>query len=71
MIYHAKNVKNDELDLKVPIFDTGLAYMDSSCENVAVSTGYVHVRQYDFRVGKKCRSDDEILADEMMLTHIL
>jgi hypothetical protein len=36
-----------------------------------VSTGYGFVRHYDFRVGKKCRSNDEVLKNEMMITHIV
>lgn len=62
---------NDELDLSVPIFDTGLAYINATNEVMAVSTGYGHVRHYDTRAGVKCRSDDSILKDEMMLTHIV
>ncbi len=49
---------NDELDLRTPIFDTGLAYLDDSKQVVAVCTGYGQLRQYDFRVGQKCRSTE-------------
>jgi hypothetical protein len=59
------------LDLQVPIFDTGLAYLDSTNQSMAVCTGYGHVRIYDTRVGKKCRSDSDILKNENMLTHIV
>ena len=69
MIWQAKNVSNDELSLQVPIFDTGLAYIDQ--DTYAVCTGYGSVRHYDKRAGKKCRSTDEVLKGEMMLTHVL
>ena len=59
--YLAKNVRNDELDLQVPIFDTGLTFLDSSKDVVAVCTGYGAVRTYDFRAGKKARSAIDIL----------
>jgi len=72
MTFLAKNVANDHLDLQTPIFDTGLAYIkNSDHKNMAVTTGYGRVRQYDTRAGKKCRSDDLILKDEKMLTHIV
>lgn len=29
------------------------------------------MRHYDKRAGKKCRSSDEVLKGEMMLTHIV
>lgn len=67
----AKNLPNDDLDLITPMFDTGLAYIDGTYQTMAVSTGYGHVRHYDTRAGVKCRSDDTILKDEMMLTHIV
>ena len=38
---------------------------------MAVGTGYGHIRHYDTRVGKKCRSDDEVLKGEAMITHIV
>lgn len=51
------------------MFDTGLAYISNQV--MAVCTGYGHIRHYDTRIGKKCRSDDEILKSEMMLTHVV
>jgi len=51
------------------MFDTGLAYISNTV--MAVCTGYGHLRHYDTRVCKKCRSDDTIIKDEMMLTHIV
>ena len=61
-------MKNDELDLQVPVFDTGLTYISDSV--FAVCTGYGSVRHYDMKAGKKCRSTVEVLKKEMMLTHI-
>jgi len=45
----------------VPIFDTGLTFLDSSKDVVAVSTGYGAIRTYDFRAGKKARSAIDVL----------
>lgn len=69
--YQAKNVPHDELDLEVPIFDTGLTFTDSSKNTVAVCTGYGAVRHYDFRAGKKARTNAQVLQNEMLISHIV
>ena len=68
----AKNVPNDHLDLAMPIFDTGLAYLSEDGAQIAVSTGYGCVRTYDTRAGRKCRTNDLIFkGKEGILTHIV
>ena len=69
--YQAKNVPNDELDLEVPIFDTGLTFTDNSKHVAAVCTGSGAVRHYDFRAGKRPRSNAQVLQNEMLISHIV
>lgn len=70
--WQAKNVPNDELDLQVPIFDTGLTWLDNShAHSFAVSTGSGCIRTYDTRAGRKCRMNATVLQGEMMLTHLI
>lgn len=69
--YQAKNVPHDELDLEVPIFDTGLAFTDDSKNLAAVCTGYGAVRHYDFRAGKRPRANVQVLQNEMLISHIV
>eukprot|EP00340_Litonotus_pictus_P008957 CAMPEP_0170518546 /NCGR_PEP_ID=MMETSP0209-20121228/4212_1 /TAXON_ID=665100 ORGANISM="Litonotus pictus, Strain P1" /NCGR_SAMPLE_ID=MMETSP0209 /ASSEMBLY_ACC=CAM_ASM_000301 /LENGTH=303 /DNA_ID=CAMNT_0010804147 /DNA_START=79 /DNA_END=990 /DNA_ORIENTATION=- len=57
--FRSKNVPNDELDLKVPIWDTDVV-QDRNSETVFyVSTGYGKIRTYDSRVKIQPISDQE------------
>lgn len=75
-LWKAKNVPNDELDLTVPIYDTGMASLKdkSGIEGrvLAVSTAYGQVRLYDVRSSLKPQLDCQILKQKSEhLTHIL
>jgi ribosome biogenesis protein NSA1 len=48
----AKNLPNDELDLKIPIWDTSIAYLSNAYSLVAC-TAYSDVREYDTRGPRK------------------
>ena len=69
--YLAKNVPHDELDLEVPIYDTGLTFTDNTNNVVAVCTGYGAIRHYDFRAGKRPRSNASVLQSEMKISHVI
>ena len=52
-VWHAENVPNDKLDLRVPIWITDIAFLDPERDSIstgakfATGTGYKHVRLYD------------------------
>ena len=47
MIWQARNLPNDELDLQIPIFDTDASFLDQN--HIVVTTAYGEVREYDIR----------------------
>jgi WD40 repeat protein len=67
--WQAKNLPNDELDLKIPVYDTGAVFCSERV--IAVSNGYGNVRHYDVRASRKAISNVTITKKDMMLTHIL
>eukprot|EP00123_Amoebidium_parasiticum_P015023 comp22746_c3_seq1/m.35478 comp22746_c3_seq1/g.35478 ORF comp22746_c3_seq1/g.35478 comp22746_c3_seq1/m.35478 type:complete len:397 (-) comp22746_c3_seq1:93-1283(-) len=53
-IFKAKNVSNDEVDLRVPVFVTDLHFIPGTDgSQIAVTTGHYHIRLYDTRAQKK------------------
>lgn len=66
--WQAKNLPHDELELAVPIFDTGVAFLGDRC--LAVCNGYGQLRQYDIRASRKITSNATITKNDMMLTHV-
>jgi len=53
-LWMAKNLPNDELDLKIPIFDTSLCYLSRSNNfSLVACTAYCDVREYDTRSPRK------------------
>ena len=56
-LWKAKNVPNDELDLQVPIFDTGLVTCEASERILAVCTGSGELRTYDVRASNRPVTD--------------
>ncbi|KAJ3014401.1 WD repeat-containing protein 74 [Thoreauomyces humboldtii] len=49
----ARNVKNDFLNIRVPIWITQLAFLDSTTTRVLVGTGYHQIRLYDAERARK------------------
>ena len=45
--WQAKNVKNDKLDLRVPVWITELQWVNNDQEQLWTGTGYHHIRHYD------------------------
>ena len=56
-IWQARNLPDDELDIKVPIFDTGLTMCDEIGRVLATCTGFGEVRHYDVRAQRKVISN--------------
>ncbi|KAJ2719467.1 Ribosome biogenesis protein nsa1 (NOP7-associated protein 1) [Coemansia sp. Benny D115] len=54
-LFKARNVRNDWLDLRVPVWLTDMQFIDSntSTPQVAVSTGHGHIRIYDTRAQQR------------------
>lgn len=69
----AKNVPNDELDLRVPIYDTSLAQCasDPFGRVLAVSTAFGEIRTYDVRASKRATSNNLIVKTAQMLSNLL
>eukprot|EP00042_Codosiga_hollandica_P043559 m.414025 g.414025 ORF g.414025 m.414025 type:complete len:303 (+) comp56586_c0_seq1:53-961(+) len=66
-IFKAKNVKHDELDLRVPVFVTDLTFVQNSGDQVfATTTAAGQLRMYDFRI--KTRPTHEIKVSEHLMT---
>ena len=52
--WQARNLANDELDIKIPIWDTDLAFLSKSNQySIAACTAYCDVREYDTRGPRK------------------
>lgn len=62
MAFSCRNVQNDYLDLKVPIFDRDVAFLDPHV--FYVSTAYSQIRQYDVRVKKQAVLDYQVTLDK-------
>jgi ribosome biogenesis protein NSA1 len=58
--WRAKNVPNDELDLKVPIFDTDVAYSKQSPNLFYTATGYGEIRTYDRKTRPRPMNDKKV-----------
>ena len=69
-MWHAKNLPNDSLDLQIPVWDTGLAFITDRV--MATSTAYGEVRHYDYRASMKVTSSNKVFKNsEMFLSHII
>ncbi|ORZ15364.1 hypothetical protein BCR42DRAFT_376560 [Absidia repens] len=53
LIYEAKNVKNDYLDLSQPVWINDLQFMNEEGTQVAVATHYHQIRLYDFKKARR------------------
>lgn len=50
----AKNLPNDELDIKTPIWDTSVTYLGRENQHSLVAcTAYCDIREYDTRCPRK------------------
>lgn len=50
----AKNLPNTHLDLKIPVWDTGLAWLSrTNAYSLVTCTAYCDVREYDTRGPRK------------------
>merc|ERR1719354_1066407 len=50
-IFTAKNVKPDWLDLRVPVGDTTIHFVENSPDTILTTTRHHQIRMYDLRVG--------------------
>ncbi|CEG68142.1 hypothetical protein RMATCC62417_04457 [Rhizopus microsporus] len=53
LIFQAKNVKNDFLDLQQPVWIHDLQFMNKEATKIAVSTHYHQFRLYDTKAGRR------------------
>lgn len=61
IVFKAKNVKNDHLDLRVPIWITNILFSKSEKGyKLITSTGYGQIRLYDTTEGRKPRKDYQV-----------
>ncbi|CAI5757960.1 unnamed protein product [Candida verbasci] len=62
VLYSAKNVKNDHLDMRVPIWITNILFLEGTQDqfNIITSTRYGQIRIYDTKHGKKPIKDYKI-----------
>ena len=69
LCFSPRNVPNDYLDLKVPIFDKDIAFLDPHV--FYVSTAYGQIRQFDTRAKKQAVLDYQVeLDNKAPLSHI-
>merc|ERR1711994_661731 len=52
-VFQAKNVRHDKLELRVPVWISGIAFCPENADRVSVVSKHGHVRQYDIRCGQK------------------
>lgn len=64
-VFVAKNVRNDHLDLRVPVWVTDFRFWEDS--KIVVGTGYSKIRVYDTKCGQR-RPVVDISFDEYPLT---
>jgi len=59
LFWKAKNQPNDELSLAIPIWDTGMVFINPF--EMATCTAYGEVRTYDHREGVRSTSNNQVL----------
>jgi hypothetical protein len=60
----AKNLPNDELDLKIPIWDTDIEWLSRTNTFSLVScSAYCDVREYDTRMPRKAVTAVKVFGD--------
>ncbi|KAJ2488535.1 Ribosome biogenesis protein nsa1 (NOP7-associated protein 1) [Coemansia sp. RSA 2050] len=70
-IFKSKNVCNDFLDMRVPVWITDLQFIDDNTSNptIAISTGYKQIRLYDAKAQQRPVHDWEV--SKHPINHIL
>ncbi|CCG22255.1 Nsa1 66S pre-ribosomal particle component [Candida orthopsilosis Co 90-125] len=66
VVFAAKNVKNDHLDLRVPIWNTNILFFKTDSKDnfkVLTSTHYGHLRIYDSTHGRKPLKNYQVSQD--------
>ncbi|KAI9285855.1 WD40-repeat-containing domain protein [Umbelopsis sp. AD052] len=59
-LFQAKNVKNDYLDLRVPVWITDLQFVDDEANQLAIGTHYHQIRVYDIKTARRPVLDVEV-----------
>ena len=65
-VFKAKNVRNDFLDLRVPVWVQDITFLREATDLVAISTRYGQVRLYDTRVGNRPMVDMQFIDHPLM-----
>ncbi|KAJ1942937.1 Ribosome biogenesis protein nsa1 (NOP7-associated protein 1), partial [Linderina pennispora] len=52
-LFKSKNVANDNLDLRVPVWITDMQFTSDDTSTIAVASGYKHIRLYDTRANQR------------------
>ncbi|KAI5966155.1 NSA1 [Candida pseudojiufengensis] len=69
ILYQAKNVKNDHLDLRVPIWITNILFFNEETKDkfrIITSTKYGQIRLYDSSHGKKPTQDYPVSQNSIL-----
>ena len=61
----ARNLPNDELDIKIPIWDTSIAYLSTlNAYSLVACTAFCDVREYDTRCPRKAVTAVKLFSKE-------
>ena len=63
--FTAKNLPNDELSLKIPIYDSDLIEIQNNPRSFYVSTGYGEIRMYDKKASSKPILNSKIFKNKI------
>jgi len=64
LTWQAKNLPNDELDLKIPIWDTDVEFLSYlNTHSLATCTAYSDIREYDLRSQAKPVLSTKLFGD--------
>ena len=63
--FTAKNLPNDELSLKIPIYDSDLIEIQNNTRSFYVSTGYGEIRMYDKKASSKPILNSKIFKNKI------
>jgi len=72
--WRAKNLPNDEFDLKIPVWDVDVAFTKQNSEIIYTATAYGDIRQYDIRCKPRPVFDKKISErkiNRMLLSNCL
>ena len=63
--FNSKNLPNDELSLKIPIYDSDLIEIQNNPRSFYVSTGYGEIRMYDKKASSKPILNSKIFKNKI------